>query len=66
MYTHIQPKRTLEPPLEHMARTRAVTEGVRHLEVYITVNHNEVHNKLRQTYSVVGVVVDDVEYLKFG
>ena len=49
-----------------MARTRAVTEGVRHLEVYITVNHNEVHNKLRQTYSVVGVVVDDVEYLKFG
>ena len=24
--------RTLEPPLEHVARTRAVTEGVRHLE----------------------------------
>ena len=24
--------RTLEAPLEHVARTRAVTEGVRHLE----------------------------------
>jgi hypothetical protein len=24
--------RTLEPPLEHVARTRAVTKGVRHLE----------------------------------
>ena len=24
--------RTLEPPLEHVARTRPVTEGVRHLE----------------------------------
>jgi len=24
----------LEPPLEHVARTRAVTEGVRHLEGY--------------------------------
>ena len=27
--------RTLEAPLEHVARTRAVTEGVRHLEDYI-------------------------------
>ena len=27
--------RTLEAPLEHVARTRPVTEGVRHLEDYV-------------------------------
>ena len=46
--------RTLEAPLEHVARTRAVTEGVRHLEdwrvsekVYesVVVQHSEQARK---------------------
>lgn len=31
-YIHSCSKPTLEGPLEHVARTRAVTKGVRHLE----------------------------------
>ena len=51
-------KRTSEAPLEHVARTRAVTEGVRHLEVWTIKGSVSTSSRAaagRDILTVVGV-----------
>ena len=47
--------RTFETPFEHVARTRPVTEGVRHLEDWTEVSSGTSSTARKRILTVVGV-----------